>query len=110
MEIKAKIGEIVFNDLKHISNLPFEEQELNFKEDLLQIKYKEYVLDIGWFPSFEVDGNFVLCVVKENEHGEVDWIKPCLRKEFGFSTVEELQKEIDKGLDFMKKEVNNSLT
>ncbi len=103
MEFKAKIGDIIFNDLKYISDIPFEEQEFNFKEDLLLIKYKEYVLDIGWYPSFDINGNFVLNVVKE-EGCQKDWTNPSLRKEFRFTTVKDLLYEINKGLDFIIEE------
>ena len=68
---------ITFNDLKLIDlTISFSEQHWSFKEDLLQIKYQDIVIDVGWYPEFEIDGNFGIKVVKN-----ANWYPPLVEKE-----------------------------
>lgn len=71
--LKKTTGTIVFDDLTHIDlSLPFEDNEDDLKEDLLQIEYPdELIIDAGWYPSFEKDGEFQVRVIKNS-----DWETP----------------------------------
>lgn len=43
------------------------EQIDNLKEDLLQIQIKEnLLLDVGWYPSFNINGEFQIKLIKNN--------------------------------------------
>ena len=48
------------------------EQAAELKEDLVQVSYGERsLLDIGWYPSFEEDGEFIVSVICDE-----DWDSP----------------------------------
>ena len=44
-----------------------------FSEDMLNIinPSKSIIIDVGWYPKFDMNGRFVLLVIKNNE-----WTKP----------------------------------
>lgn len=69
-------GSVVFWDLAFLDPArPLAEQLDGLKEDLAQISYPDGVtLDIGWYPSFAPDGEFVVVVVKG-----ADWEHPVFR-------------------------------
>jgi len=71
--IKSKKGQIVYNDLNYIDfskNVKNQIDEL--KEDLLQVQFpNDIILDIGWYPSFDQNGSFRICLIKE-----LDWSNP----------------------------------
>jgi hypothetical protein len=71
--LKKTTGTIVFDDITHIDfSLKFEDNEDNLKEDLLQIEYPdELIIDAGWYPSFEKDGEFQVRIIKDG-----DWETP----------------------------------
>ncbi|MWV17460.1 hypothetical protein F3I16_15570 [Pseudomonas sp. L-22-4S-12] len=66
-------GIIEFDELSPIVDL--NDGELDFeslKEDLLQVSYAgTYLLDVGWYPSFDPSGFFQIRVIKE-----YDWESP----------------------------------
>lgn len=67
--IVLKSGEVIYNDCEIDPNLPFEDQEWSFKEDILQIKFDAaehaYTVDVGWNPEFKKNGKFVIQVIKD---------------------------------------------
>lgn len=66
----------MFNDLDLDPTRPLEDQVESLKEDLLQVKFgDQYLLDIGWYPSFLRDGCFRVLVVEEYE-----WNTPVLER------------------------------
>ena len=67
---------ITFNDLIIDENKDIFEQLDFLKEDLFQAEYKDEILDIGWYPSFNINGNFVISVIKD-----FDWENPVFKKE-----------------------------
>jgi hypothetical protein len=71
-----KTGVITFWELDAlVANRPFPEQAELLKEDLVQVEFpKEIVLDIGWYPSFDPDGWFVILVVRRG-----NWDEPFYR-------------------------------
>ena len=70
--IKSK-GKITYDDITHIDTSKDISKSIEeLKEDLLQIEYKDHVLiDLGWHPSFNINGSFQLQIIKNN-----DWLKP----------------------------------
>lgn len=68
-----KSGNVILNDFDFDISIPYEEQKWSFKEDILQVRYQQkYVLDLGWYPDFDLDeGAFRLVVVEID-----DWLNP----------------------------------
>lgn len=72
-DIDWQSGKVVFWELEFLDLArPLTEQLDELKEDLAQIEYPgERVLDIGWYPSFSEEGQFVVRVVATS-----DWDTP----------------------------------
>lgn len=69
-------GHVVYWDLEFLEPLkPLIDQLDDLKEDLAQITYGDRVLDIGWYPAFSADGEFVVRVV----HG-TNWDDPLFQE------------------------------
>jgi hypothetical protein len=70
------LGRVLHWDLEHIDcSRPIEAQIAHLKEDLAQIEYPNFVLiDIGWYPEFQVNGAFVVSVVRNK-----NWQLPLMR-------------------------------
>ncbi|MDY0832071.1 hypothetical protein [Pseudomonas sp. SED1] len=67
-------GRITYDNLSFLQNSSLNGQIDSLKEDMLQVEYSEgYLLDVGWFPSFDIGGNFQIKVVKDYE-----WNTPVL--------------------------------
>ncbi|AUT27272.1 hypothetical protein C1192_09170 [Escherichia marmotae] len=53
-------------------SIPLNEQRDELKEDMLQVEYPGgYLLDVGWRPSFDINGKFYICLIKD-----FDWDIP----------------------------------
>ena len=66
-------GTVVYWDMANLSveRTPVEQTD-RLKEDLAQVSYGQgFVLDLGWYPSFEEDGHFVVVVIRDQ-----DWESP----------------------------------
>lgn len=51
-------------------------QASNLKEDLIQVIYKNgYILDVGWYPEFNINGNFKTVIINN-----YDWDRPIFSK------------------------------
>ena len=51
---------------------PVEQQIDILREDLMQVEYPDnYVIDVGWDPSFDLNGTFRILVIKDG-----DWENP----------------------------------
>lgn len=76
-EFDFKAGKVILNDFDFVDNLSYAEQIWSFKEDILQVRYNNiYVLDLGWYPEFDLKrGSFKLVVVKID-----DWLNPYFSK------------------------------
>ncbi|MHA6532313.1 hypothetical protein [Paenibacillus sp. BAC0078] len=72
-----KTGTVILNDFDFVDNISYAEQIWSFKEDILQVRYKNVnVLDLGWYPEFDLEeGCFKLVVVKID-----DWLNPIFCK------------------------------
>lgn len=57
-------------------NISLEEQTDLLMEDLIQIIYdNNYIIDIGWYPEFDKNGHFLVCVIKDFQ-----WDRPIFKK------------------------------
>lgn len=85
--INFKSGEVSLNDFDFVDNKSYAEQLWSFKEDILQVVYQDFVLDLGWYPEFDLEkGSFRLVIVKDE-----NWMDPiyCKRTQ-SISEVREL--------------------
>ncbi|PIT61225.1 hypothetical protein [Snodgrassella alvi] len=72
IDLLNKKGKIVFNEFSLNKNIPLQMQLDSLKEDMMQIKYPNgYILDIGWRPSFNINGHFYIYLIKD-----FNWEKP----------------------------------
>lgn len=83
-------GKIVYDDLKYLDEfLPLEEQIDSLKEDLFQVNYSnQYIIDVGWFPSFSLEGQFTIVLIKD-----YDWTNPVYK--VSIKTISELKKSME---------------
>lgn len=66
----------IYIDFDVNKDIPLEEQIDLLKEDLLQVSYdNDYLIDIGWYPEFDEEGNFRVSVIKDYQ-----WDNPILQK------------------------------
>lgn len=72
-------GVVVFDDISFLPEAFDAAQHADYlKEDLLQIVFgHDLVLDVGWSPSFDEHGRFVLMLVRGG-----NWDEPVERAEF----------------------------
>ena len=72
IDFSKNSGVITFNDFSVSDDIPLENQLNELKEDMLQVEFPDgYLLDIGWRPSFEIDGQFKLFLFND-----YDWEQP----------------------------------
>ncbi|EFU2869856.1 Uncharacterised protein [Salmonella enterica subsp. enterica serovar Sanjuan] len=72
IDFSTKKGEIVFNELSLEKNIPLDKQQDFLKEDMLQVEFPcGYILDVGWRPSFDINGRFYIYLIKD-----FDWEEP----------------------------------
>ena len=72
IDFLGKKGNVIFNDFSLKQSIPLNEQRDELKEDMLQVEYPGgYLLDVGWRPSFNLNGNFYICLIKD-----FDWDTP----------------------------------
>ncbi|KTT04036.1 hypothetical protein [Pseudomonas rhizoryzae] len=66
-------GKVEFDDFSPLEELADFKQDLfALKEDMLQVAYEnDFLLDVGWYPSFNPDGCFDIRVIKD-----FDWESP----------------------------------
>ena len=78
-------GVVVYNDLDISGDIPLEDQVDQLKEDLLQVSFSDkFLLDIGWYPSFSIEGCFKATVIQN-----FNWSEPV--REVNVKTVQELK-------------------
>lgn len=57
-------------------DIPLKEQIDLLKEDMLQVSYdNDYLIDMGWYPEFDEEGNFRVSVIKDYQ-----WDYPILQR------------------------------
>ena len=93
-------GEITHNDLKLLDeNIPLKNQVDVLKEDLLQVNYNDkYIIDVGWYPEFDENGNFKVYVI---EH--LDWSTPKIVKKS--KTIDRLISDLIECISYVKSKI-----
>jgi hypothetical protein len=86
LEIDWKGGEILWLEEELDVNNSIDSQIAILREDLIAVRFGNSVfLDLGWFPEFDLRGQFLLTVVQakdpENPTGD-DWENPVLEIKF----------------------------
>jgi len=95
-------GKITFDDLSLLKNMDLLDQVESLKEDLLQVEYCEsFLLDIGWYPSFEINGFFQIQVIKD-----YDWEIPLFISKA--ETIQALLIEIVAAQEFIGNEIKRN--
>ncbi len=71
--IEIKNAKIIFDDISWLANEIDFKNDIDFiKEDMLQIEFgNNYLLDVGWRPSFSKKGKFYLTIVKNKNWNEI---------------------------------------
>lgn len=88
IDFSEKNGTVVFDDFNISENTSLSEQVYELKEDILQITFQNWsILDVGWRPSFEINGSFKLLLIKD-----YNWDNPIYSD--SLSSVSELKKSI----------------
>lgn len=83
-QVDFKSGEIVYNEFWIDFDKAYSEQMDCLTEDLLQVKFPNgYLLDIGWYPECDIDGEFLIQLIK-SENWEVPVCQSRCRKKKGF--------------------------
>lgn len=101
-------GIIDFNDFDIDENVPFEEQEYSYKEDILQISYGDrFTLDVGWYPELNPRGNFIVYAVEdENWDPPLKKIKARTLRELKIA-FEKVALELSNKASIEPKKINN---
>jgi len=94
-DIDFKDGNIIFDDFAINFFFPLLGQELTLKEDLLQVDYGNYLLDIGWYPEFEINGKFIIQIISN-----FNWEKPIVKTKT--KNLKSLKKAIKKAVDIIE--------
>lgn len=69
---------------------------MHLDEDLLQVSFSdadETTIDVGWYPSFDEAGAFVVIVIKNR-----DWDSPLFKASAGWDKAD-LNSKIEQALD-----------
>lgn len=65
-KIIFKPGVVVYDDFNVKPDLPLVEQTSLLKEDLFQVNFADkFLIDVGWYPSFSIDGCFRILIIKD---------------------------------------------
>jgi len=90
--IDFKGGRVTYDSFDIDPLLPLSQQELSLQEDMLQVDYGSYVVDVGWYPALDVNGRFVIYLIQNS-----DWDNPVQKIETNNFMIlkERLQETID---------------
>ncbi len=95
--IDFKSGKIIYDEFHVDFTKSFLEQIDSLKEDLLQVKYTDdYLLDLGWYPEYKVDGKFVVQLIKDR-----NWDAPVYRA--CCKSQEQLRQILETAINFVSK-------
>lgn len=88
------VGKVVYNEFHIDFDIPFSQQKSELVEDLLQVSYpNNFLLDVGWYPEYSLDGSFTVQVIKDGE-----WGTPCFTRRC--YAWEDLKSAITAGISF----------
>ena len=70
-------GKIAYDDFNADPETPLTDQTDLLKEDMFQVMYDDqYIIDVGWYPSFSQDGSFQIVIIKD-----FNWSEPVCKRE-----------------------------
>ncbi len=96
--INLKGARVTYNDFEIDEEVSLGEQRDQLKEDMLQISFPDnIILDIGWYPEFDLCGSFKIVVIKD-----FDWSDPIFYRQTRDLKI--LKKYFDLGVKFIKKQ------
>ena len=90
--------ELDFSPFWEINQHQWYENEENFAEDLLQAKYKDYLLDVGFYGENAETGIYRMYVIKG------DFLNGILIEKFETFSVQKLKTKMNYFLDMLPKE------
>jgi len=98
-EINWKSGEVTSWDIDDLDIAKsIESQIALLKEDLFQVRFgKTVILDLGWHPEFNSQGQFVLSVVKQE-----NWQKPIFHLQF--RDMENFKQNLNEAIEIARSE------
>ncbi|WLI31106.1 hypothetical protein PSH61_08340 [Pseudomonas rhodesiae] len=97
-------GKITYDEFSSLQNLSAEHQLQNLKEDMLQIEYPNgFLLDVGWYPSFDIEGCFQVKIIKD-----FDWDSPTLS--LTSKSIESICSLLDLAQNKINEELKNKTT
>ena len=65
-KIILKDFKITYNDFKVTILENFEEESISYKEDMLQIEFDQYIIDVGWYyHNDKKDGKFAVTLIED---------------------------------------------
>ena len=80
--INFKSGRIVYNEFFIDFTKTYLEQVDCLLEDLLQVEFPEnYLLDVGWYPEYNSEGEFIVQVIKDYNWERPIYKRNCKNKE-----------------------------
>jgi len=100
-DLQWKSGVVTFWDLDELNlSESIESQVEILKEDLMQVQYGDTVLDLGWHPDFNSQGQFLLSVVKSR-----DWENPIWQVRF--RELSQLTPKLNQGVEIAERHASN---
>lgn len=91
--IDLKSGNVIYNEFNISFNMPLSEQLESLTEDLIQIEYDNgYLIDIGWYPEYDEEGNFIVQLIKD-----YNWENPIYKQ--GCKDDKQLKKILLKAIE-----------
>ena len=73
-KIEIGVGKVEFNDMNFINDLNLINCIDSLKEDLLQVSYPNNILlDVGWYPSFDINGRFHVRLIKDSDWDNIKY-------------------------------------
>ena len=88
-------GKIIYNEFHIFPDIPLSQQIDELIEDMLQVEYMgNYMLDLGWYPELNTEGNFKLVVIKD-----FDWEFPVYERTF--KDCQAVQVELQNAEDYI---------
>jgi hypothetical protein len=96
LHLKLKGGKLAYDQFNIDPTKYLEEQIWNLDEDLIQITFDggKYIVDVGWYPSFNVNGEFIIYVIEN-----LNWENPLLIKKT--NNFKQLNLYIQECIDFV---------
>ncbi|WP_257605312.1 hypothetical protein [Pseudomonas sp. UMAB-40] len=91
-------GKITYDEISVLKKIDLSNQIDLLKEDMLQVDYQgTHLLDVGWYPSFDIKGSFQIRVIKD-----YNWDAPLVYSTAG--TIRLLIEEINAAQNVINKE------